>query len=192
MYNFASMVVLSLLADIVLSTTDTAKINVSSCFPNQSICLGWECQLAENCLQLSDFPQWGVTFITYKIWEPLDVTLPVWLTYPGSISNGFFYYCQLNLNLLIFLCRKMSNASWRVDFSIGIFTRRAYILYTEEGRDGMGWDISLLLCSLKNYSQFISNFLMQAARPLARTWCPSLQEWRLWNLTCWLSGFIPF
>lgn len=157
---------------------------------------GWK---LENCLQPLTFHSGvgGVTFITNKIWEPLDVALPVWLTHPGNISNSFFYYCQLNLNLLIFLCRKMSNASWRVGFSIGFFTRRTYILYVEEGRDGMGWDISLLLCSLKenlkNYSQLISNFLkLKKARPLARTYCPSLQEWRLGSHTCWLSGFITF
>lgn len=39
-YNFASKVVLPLQADFVLGTADTARINVSSRFPNPSLCLG--------------------------------------------------------------------------------------------------------------------------------------------------------
>lgn len=87
-YNFASKVVLSLLADIVLDTTDTAKINVSSCFPNQSICLGWECQLAENWKTVSS--PWLST-----------VVLGVLLLSPIKYENLWMWHYLSDLHILV-------------------------------------------------------------------------------------------
>lgn len=162
--------VLSLAAvDTVLGPMNTAEIHVSSCFPYQSVFFGWECQLAENSLQPFDFPWWGVTFITNKIWEPLDVVLPDLLTHPGKTSNSFSFFLWLSASFKspIFSVQGNEQCKLKGVFSICFFPKRAYTLCAEWGEvewDGTGWDTNLLLRSfkgnLKTYCQIMCNFLV--------------------------------
>lgn len=137
----------------------------------------------------------GVTFITNKIWEPLDVVLPGLFTHPGKISNSFFCDCQLNLKLLIFLCREMSNTSQRVDFQCAS-SPKGHILCVLSGWE-RDWDGTQAYFSV--VSKEIWKFVLNLC---AASLCRQLEPWlglsvllhfrSLENFTFWLSGFIPF
>lgn len=171
LYNFASKMFLSL---TLIGAVHAAEIHGSSCFPYQSIflgCEGQECQLAKKLSNHLTF-HCGVLLLSpiknENLWMRYYLAyLNILLKFPGGwvlvlVFWFFFHGCQLNLNLLTFLCRKMKNASWRVDFQCASFPGGHILGVLNRGEmewDGTGVNTSLLLCSFKGNVKICSQVM---------------------------------
>lgn len=117
-----------------------------------------------------------------------------------KFPTAFFCDCQLNLNLLIFLCKEMSDTSWRVAFQ-GASSPKGHILCVLR-RGEMEWDGTIQNRTQACFS-VVSKEIFKFVLNLCATFlCRQLDPWQglsvlfhfksLGNFTWWLSGFVPF